>query len=104
MKALLATGAMFLLTTSSTLAQKPATPAKHVISANALHRLDSLFHYLDTTGFYNGNILVAAGGAKKASASIGYANLDTKERLTELPLSSLPPSLSNSPPWASCGW
>jgi len=45
-------------------------------------RLDSLFHYLDSTGLYNGNILVGIGGKKFASASIGYANFRTKETLT----------------------
>lgn len=64
-------------------AQTSTVPAKAVISAASLHQLDSLFHYLDSTGLYNGNILVAAGGEKKAFAAIGYANLDTKERLTE---------------------
>lgn len=64
-------------------AQTPAAPEKAVISPTALHKLDSLFRYLDSTGFYNGNILVAAGGEKRASAAIGYANLATKEHLTE---------------------
>jgi CubicO group peptidase (beta-lactamase class C family) len=67
----------------ATMAQSGATITKQTITPQILHRLDSLYHYLDSTGLYNGNILVAAGGKKVSSASIGYANLDTKEKLTE---------------------
>src|SRR4051794_9088873 len=55
----------------------------HHITPQAVRQLDSLFHYLDSTGYYNGNILVAAGGKKVAAASIGYDNLSTHERLTQ---------------------
>lgn len=82
MKSLLATTSILLLCASTTLAQQPATN-KAIISADALHNLDSLFHYLDTSGLFNGNILVASGGEKKSFAAIGYSNLKTKERLTE---------------------
>lgn len=64
-------------------AQQDSPTTKHTITRVTLHRLDSLYHYLDSTGLYNGNILVGAGGKKVSSSSIGYANLETKERLTE---------------------
>jgi CubicO group peptidase (beta-lactamase class C family) len=81
MKAFLTTATMLLLAT--TLLAQTKAPAQPLIGAEALHRLDSLFHYLNESGLYNGNILVAEGGKKKAFAAIGYANLETKERLTE---------------------
>lgn len=76
--------ALFLLATFSVAKAQPgAAVTKHTMTPAAIHRLDSLYHYLDATGLYNGNILVAAGGKKVSAASIGYANLDTKEKLTE---------------------
>ncbi len=54
----------------------------HDISPKALRQLDSLYHYLDTSRLYNGNILVGVGGVKVSGASIGYANLEKKEKLT----------------------
>jgi CubicO group peptidase (beta-lactamase class C family) len=82
MKTIIAASTLVLLSAATSLAQTP-TQSKAVISAEALHKLDSLFHYLDSSGLFNGNILVAEGGQKKTSAAIGYANLDTKEKLTE---------------------
>ncbi len=81
MKAIITAAVLLLLTANASLAQQ--APSKTIIQPEALHRLDSLFHYLETTGLYNGNILVATGGEKKAFAAIGYANLETKEPLTE---------------------
>lgn len=76
--------ALWLLASFGTTHAQQDTPAsRHIMTTAALHRLDSLYHYLDSTGLYNGNILVAAGGKKVSSAAIGYANLDTKEKLTE---------------------
>lgn len=64
-------------------AQVASPTSRHQISATSLRQLDSLYHYLDSTGLYNGNILVGVGGKKVSAASIGYSNLRTKERLTE---------------------
>lgn len=64
-------------------AQVASPASKHRITATALHQLDSLYHYLDSTGLYNGNILVGVGGKKVSAASIGYSNLRTKEPLKE---------------------
>ena len=63
-------------------AQAPAAASLHQISPLAIHQLDSLFHYLDTSGLYNGNIFIGVGGKKAAAASIGYSNLQTAEKLT----------------------
>jgi CubicO group peptidase (beta-lactamase class C family) len=71
------------LTASALFAQNAPPVTKHVITPAAIHQLDSLFHYLDSTGLFNGNILVAVGGKPVASAAMGYANLSTKERLTQ---------------------
>jgi CubicO group peptidase (beta-lactamase class C family) len=80
MKSIL-TASLCILLLHTCYGQAPA--AKHQISPQALHQLDSLFHYLDATGYYNGNILVAVGGKKVAGASLGYSNIATGEKLTE---------------------
>lgn len=73
---------LLLLCTHAATAQ-PAATGRHTITPSALQALDSLFRYLETSGLYNGNILVAAGGQPVRQASIGYARLETKERLTD---------------------
>jgi CubicO group peptidase (beta-lactamase class C family) len=53
------------------------------LSAGAQQRLDSLYHYLDSTKLYNGNIMIGAGGEKLSSASIGMADFRTGEHLSD---------------------
>lgn len=75
--------AMLGATCLSAFGQSSSTVFRQQITPKVLHQLDSLFHYLDNAGLYNGNILVASGGKKVAGATLGYSNLMTKERLSE---------------------
>lgn len=63
--------------------QETKTAEPHQMTTVALRQLDSLFHYLDKSGLYNGNILVGVAGKKAATAVIGYSDIRNKEKLSE---------------------
>ena len=50
---------------------------------NRTQRIDSLLNVLYTSHKFNGNVLVAEKGKVIYSRSFGYANEETKEKLTE---------------------
>lgn len=61
----------------------PKATDKATSKATMIRHYDSLFRYLGEKKMFNGNVLIAVGGKKIFSRSVGMANLKTGEPLTE---------------------
>ena len=74
-------GIVFLFCSSSPLAMKSEitlTPEQE----QKVAKLDSLFKFYHEQGIFNGTVLVAEAGKVIYQKGFGYANMDTKEKLT----------------------
>jgi len=74
-------GIIFLFCSSSTLAMKSEitlTPEQE----QKVAKIDSLLKFYHEQGIFNGTVLVAEAGKVIYQKGFGYANMDTKERLT----------------------